>query len=223
MATWENEMSIEITDELLEEFELPSYDKWLEGIWEDGDWWDWILDEFVEDCKRDGMLIDHGGRGNSRLTPIISFDIYRRQCTSDGRVKVIDESFYIKFKDQLLSVSPVLAQLVLEQWVYIQWGSSNHGWLEVSVELDSWINNATDQDVFTKGLLAGTSVAELYELEKDKWDNFETCIKNIIEERHNELLEKLEAAYEYDISEERYEEWIREEIAMMKSLSPTSS
>lgn len=206
-------MSNEITEELLEEYGLPTYDKWLEGVWEYDYWWDWILDEFVEDCRHDGITIDSGGTGKY-IHPRISFDIYHKQCASDGRV-IDDESFYAEYKDRLLSVSPVLAQMLLEQWVYIKWGSSNRGWLEVSVELDSWVDNATDQDVFTKGLLAGTSVAEMYELEKDYWDDFEECIINIIKELHGNLLTTLTNAYEYDTSEERYEEWRAEQIAEM--------
>jgi len=214
MATWENEMSNEITQEMIDELDLPTYDQWLEGIWDHDFWWDWLLDEFVEDCEKIGVTIDHGGRGNSRPTPNVYFDIYHRQCSSYGRVND-DAKFYETYKDQLLAVSPVLAQLLLEQWVYIKWGSSHRGWLEFDIELDSWIDNATDQDVFTKGLLAGTSVAEMYELEKDHWEDFEECIINIIEELHDDLLTTLTNAYEYDTSYERYEEWKDEQIAEM--------
>ena len=210
-------MSNEITEAMIEEYELLSYDKWLEGVWDNDFWWDWILDEFVEDCAKDGISIDSGGTGKN-IHHNISFDIYRRQCASDGRI-TSNIMFYEEYKDQLLAESLVFTQMFLDGYIYVTWGESTRGWLSLNVEIEYF----GDADVFKSGLLAGTSVEEMYELEKDNLENFETCIKNIIEGLHSDLLERLESAYEYDSSYERYEEWIQEEISMLKSSSPTNS
>lgn len=197
-------------EELIEELELPSYDKWLEGIWDDDCWWDHLVDDFVNDCSEVGMDIGESTHGRYKYHKVF-FDLYHNQVSSEGQLRN-PKLFYEKYKDRLLAESPVMAQMLLEEWFYITWHSTNRGWLEVSIEDDGYWEEA----IFNEGLLAGTSVAAMYEIERSRRDDFEKCITQIIEDIHSDFLYGLQKAYEYDTSEERYQEWIDEEIAMMK-------
>lgn len=190
--------------------EIMSYEQWLEGVWTDDFWWDYLLDEFVRDCESVGIEIHQNIRGKYNE---ISFDIYHRQCTSSGRI-VDNELFYKKYGNRLLAVSPILAQMFLEDWYYVRWKQSHRDWLEVSVELQ---NEYLHDESFKGGLMAGTSVGELYELalEHGNEQGFEQCFEEIIKDIHADLLTKLTEAYEYDTSEERYEEWKKEQLAEM--------
>lgn len=194
-----------ITEQLIEDLRLPDFDKWVEDIWADDYWWDYILDDFVNACSEKGMTINSY---SNRKIPHITFDIWGRQCASDGRV-LHDDKFYEAYKDQLIDASPVYAQMLLEGWIGVTWKSTHNGWLEVTVEEDY---NLDDDDLFTKGLFAGTSVRALLESETVTFEDFEECVTNIIQDLHDDLRRNLESAYEYDTSEERYKEWILEQI-----------
>ena len=193
-----------ITEQLIEDLDLPDYDKWVENIWCDDYWWDYILDDFVNDCSEKGIDIETFGKHN---TPQITFDIWGRHCASDGRVRYHGR-FYEEYKDRLLSVSPVLAQMFLEDWINVTWGT-RRDWLEVSVDFNTMI---PEDEVFQGGLFAGTSVDELWEIEQGNAEEFEECLTKIIQDLHSDLHYSLEKAYEYDTSEERYKEWILEQI-----------
>lgn len=193
-----------ITEQLIEDLDLPDYDKWVEHIWCDDYWWDYILDDAVSDWSNKGIDIETFGKHN---TPQITFDIWGRHCASDGRVRY-NGLFYEEYKDRLLSVSPVLAQMFLEDWINVTWGT-RRDWLEVSVDFNTMI---PADDVFQGGLFAGTSVDEMWEIEQGNAEEFEECITEIIRDLHDDLRHSLEKAYEYDTSEERYKEWILEQI-----------
>lgn len=193
-----------ITEQLIEDLDLPDYDKWIEHIWCDDFWWDYILDDFVSECSNKGIDIETFGKHN---TPQITFDIWGRHCASDGRVRY-NGLFYEEYKDRLLDVSPVYAQMFLEDLVNVTWGTRRE-WLEVSVEQDY---NIDESDTFTSGLFAGTSVNALIESETVTFEDFEECITKIIQDLHDDLRHSLQSAYEYDTSEERYKEWILEQI-----------
>jgi hypothetical protein len=194
-----------ITEELIEKLDLPDYESWVEHIWCDDYWWDWLLEETVDDWSEKG--IDIQTYKNKRHSyPQITFDIYDGQCASNGRI-LYDDKFYTAYQDRLMAVSPVYAQMFNEGWVYATWESSRNGWLEVSVN-----ENYIDEQVFTSGLFAGTSVSEMYENEHVPFTDFEDCVTEIIKDLHDELLSNLTSTYEYDTSEERYKEWIMEQI-----------
>lgn len=197
-------------EELIEELELPSYDQWLEGVWDSDYWWDYLVDDFVIECSDIGMDIGESTDGKHKYHSVY-FDLYHNQASSEGKLRN-SKLFYEKYKEQLMSVSPVLAQMIKEDWLYVSWRSTNNGWLSVNIEDSGY----WEDEAFSEGLMAGTSVAEMYEIESSRRDDFEKCVTQIIEDIHSDFLYGLQKAYEYDCSEERYQEWIDEEIAMMK-------
>jgi hypothetical protein len=194
-----------ITEELIEKLDLPDYESWVEHIWTDDYWWDWIIDETAKEWADIGIDIQTY-QNKQHSYPQITFDIHRGQCASKGSI-LDDDKFYTAYQDRLMAISPVYAQMFKEGYIYVTWESSRNGWLEVSVN-DSYI----DEQVFTSGLFAGTSVREMYESELVAFDDFEDCVTEIIKDLHDELLSKLTSTYEYDTSEERYKEWIMEQI-----------
>lgn len=193
-----------ITEELIEELDLPNYDKWAEHIWTDDYWWDWILDEWVNDCDAMGIRID----SSNNNTPEISFDIWGKQCASKGQMYGT-KAFYNKYQTVLMECSPVYAQMLLEDWIDVSWKISRNGWLETSVDFSY---NFDDDDEFNHGLFAGTSVRALIESEPVTFDDFADVVSGIIDDIHDDPRKSLESAYEYDTSEERYKEWILDEI-----------
>lgn len=203
-------MTDKTREELIEELELPSYDKWLEGVWDDDYWWDYLVDDFVNDCSEIGMDIEERVSGKYKYS-MVYFDLYHNQASSQGKLRN-PKLFYEKYKERLLAESPVMAQMLMEDFFYISWHSTNHGWLEVIIEDSGY----WEDEAFSEGLMAGTSVAAMYEIESSRRDDFEKCIIQIIEDIHSDFLYGLQKAYEYDCSEERYQEWIDEQIPMMK-------
>lgn len=203
-------MTDKTREELIEELELPSYDKWLEGVWDDDYWWDYLVDDFVNDCSEIGMDIEERVSGKYKYS-MVYFDLYHNQVSSEGKLRN-PKLFYEKYKERLLAESPVLAQMLMENWFYITWHSTNHGWLQVYIEDDGYWEEA----IFNDGLMAGTSVAAMYEIEGSRRDDFEKCVTQIIEDIHSDFLYELQKAYEYDCSEERYQEWIDEQLPMTK-------
>jgi len=192
-----------ITEELIEDLDLPDYDNWVEHVWVDDYWWDWLLDETVDDWSEKGIRI-HKYNG---IHPQITFDIYHKKCASNGMVEY-DNKFYKTYQDRLMAVSPIYAQMLNEGYVSVAWESSRNDWLYVSVKF----NYIGEEQVFDSGLFAGTSVGNMLESEHVPLNDFEKCILEIIEDLHDELLNKLTSTYEYDTSEERYKEWILEQI-----------
>jgi hypothetical protein len=192
-----------ITEQLIEGLDLPDYHNWLEDIWVYDFWWDYLLDETTKEWADIGIDL-HGYRQSPK--PNISFDIHQRQCASDGWVRN-DGMFYEAYQDQLMAVSPVYAQMFFEGYILVKWSTSRNGWLQVDISDDTY-----GDEVFTSGLFAGTSVRAMLECESVTFEEFEKCITEIIQELHDELLSKLTSTYEYDTSEERYKEWIMEQI-----------
>jgi hypothetical protein len=182
-----------ITEQLIEDLDLPDYYKWSEYIWDGDHWWDYIVDDFVAECDEFGVDIDSAS---------ISFDIYHRTCASGGEV-ITDSGFVKKYYDDLAGISPVLTQMVQEGMLKVSWG----GYITVNVD-DNW----SEGEVFNSGLFAGTSVAELWEIDRHNFDDFEDCITAIIKDLHSDLLKELTSAYEWDTSEERYKESLLEQI-----------
>ena len=203
-------MTDKTREELIEELELPSYDKWLEGVWDDDYWWDHLVDDFVTECSDVGMDIGESTHGKHKYHKVY-FDLYHNQVSSEGKLRN-PKLFYERYKERLLAESPVLTQMLMEDFFYITWHSTNRGWLEVIIE----DNGYWEDEAFSEGLMAGTSVAEMYEIEGSRRDDFEKCVTQIIEDIHSDFLYGLQKAYEYDCSEERYQEWIDEQIPMMK-------
>ena len=208
-------MTEKTREELIEELELPSYDKWLEGVWDGAYWWDYLVDDFVNDCSEIGMDIEERVSGKYKYHKVY-FDLYHNQVSSEGKLRN-PKLFYEKYKERLLAESPVMAQMLMEDWFYITWRSTNRGWLEVIIRLGVLEDSGYwDDEVFSEGLMAGTSVAAMYEIESSRRDDFEKCIIQIIEDIHSDFLYGLQKAYEYDCSEERYQEWIDEQLPTMK-------
>jgi hypothetical protein len=194
-----------ITEQLIEDLNLPDFDKWVENIWCDDYWWDYIVHDRINEWSEKGIRIHTYSKYNN---PHIIFDIYGRQCATDGMVDY-DGKFYESYKDRLIDASPVYAQMFYEGYIGVSWKASRNGWLEVSASEEY---NIDEDDKFTSGLFAGTSVRELMESETVTFVEFEECITEIIHELHKKLLNDLTSAYEYDTSEERYKEWILEQI-----------
>jgi hypothetical protein len=196
-----------ITEELIEGLDLPDYESWSEGIWCDDFWWDWIVEQAIEDWSAKGItIVSH--RNSRQLS--ITFDLYQRQCASDGGVYFTEiEQFYKAYEAQLTAVSAVYAQMLRECMISIGWSSTRNGWLTVTVEPDDYID---DDFTFKDGLFAGTSVRALMESETVRFESFIDCVTDIIKDLHQELLNDLTSAYEYDTSQEAYKEWILNEI-----------
>ncbi len=186
-----------ITEQLIEDLDLPEYESWHAEIWTDDFWWDYIVDDFVAEYSEIGVDIDIGG---------ISFDIYHRICTSNGQV-IANSGFVKKYYDDLAGISPMLTQMVYEGMINVSWKYQYRSF-SVSLDSDYW----SEDEVFTSGLFAGTSVMELWEIEQHNFDDFEKCVTEIIKDLHSDLLKTLTSAYEYDTSEERYQEVILEQI-----------
>lgn len=198
-----------ITEQLIEELDLPDYDKWSEHIGEVDYWWDWILENTVADWLKLGITIETYGKRN---TPQISFDIYDRQCGSTGKIYYSDvNDFYKAYADQLMSVSAVYTQMLREGWINVNWDTTRNGGLSVSVDTDGNVDEDYEL-TFTDGVFAGTSVNALKDAESVDFDEFAECITEIIHDLHKDLLKELTSAYEYDTSEEAYQEWILNEI-----------
>lgn len=187
-----------ITEQLIEDLDLPDYYKWTEHIWCDDFWWEHILDDVATEWDANGLDVDPKSFG---------FDIYHHECTSGGRVT--DRKKFVEMHyDRLSAISPVFAQMIAEEFFVVIWRRPNRGG-NVSIELQDYWGNF---DTFAGGLIAGTSVEEMYDLEINQYETFEQEVADIINEYHDELLKRLTEAYEYDTSEERYKEWILEQI-----------
>lgn len=187
-----------ITEQLIEDLDLPDYDRWAECIWDCDHWWDYLIEDFVTKCEELGVDIDTGD---------MEFDIYRSTCVSSGRVPY-NGLFASKYYDELSGISPVLTQMLSDGMFDVSWNASRRGnYMDITID-----GNWSEYEEFVSGLFAGTSVAELWEIEQHHFEDFESCVKQIIEGLHSDLLKKLTEAYEWDTSEERYKESLVEQI-----------
>jgi hypothetical protein len=179
--------------------DVPSYEKFCEMQWNDDSWWMWMVEDAISEAKLMGLYIHDDS---------IGFDLYHNTCASKGE---IDDAqvFTEKHFERLMKVSPVLTQMFKEGMIKFKWGSSRNG---VNLEVREYDDYGWwhEDDVFSEGIFAGTSVQELYDLEVNNTDKFEDELLDIVYEWHQDLLLTLRNEDDYRTSTEEYEEWIKE-------------
>lgn len=194
--------------------DVPSYEKFCEMQW-DYEWWDWMLEDAITEAESLGMAMNDKE---------FYFDLYHNTCAGAGRIEN-NALFAEKYFDRLMSVSPVLTQMLKEGMLQLHWHTSRNGHLQVKDYDDyGWWH---EDDVFSEGIFAGTSVQELYDLETNH-DKFEDELLSIVDDFYHELLKQLHAQADAMTSEEAYEEWVKEWKAEQdwlntSTLTPTPS
>ena len=191
-----NIMSAEIVNEI----EVPSYDKYCEYLWEVDWWWRFINDDMIEHLLPErGIDIDEG----------FYFDLYYNQCSSYGRIRSC-EKFVEFYFDRLSKVSLAMTEMLRERDFIVRWRTTYRGeGLEIECE-DDWYAEET----FTSGIFAGIKKNELLMAESELGNDirFEEEIKEIITDVHQEFLSAVRAEEARLTSQEEYELWVKEWI-----------
>jgi hypothetical protein len=177
--------------------DVPSYEKFCEMQWNEDGWWEWTLEDAVQEAVQLGYEIDKDS---------IGFDLYHNTCASTGHI--VDKALFVeKHFDRLMKISIVLTQMLKEGMIGFGWGTTRNGNLEVRDYDDyGWWH---EEDEFSEGIFAGTSVQELYSAETNH-DKFESELLDIVHEWHQDLLSTLRNEDDYRTSTEEYEEWVKE-------------
>jgi hypothetical protein len=183
---------------LVDNTDVPSYEKFCEMQWNDDSWWEWTVGDAISEAKLMGLDIDDDS---------IGFDLYHNSCASKG--EIVDKALFVeKHFDRLMKVSLVLTQMLKEGMIGFKWGTSRNG---VNLEVRDYDDYGWwhEEDEFSEGIFAGTSVQELYDLETNH-DQFESELLDIVHDWHQDLLLTLRNEDDYRTSTEEYEEWIKE-------------
>ena len=177
---------------------VPSYEKFCE--WQDDDegWWEWLLESQCEHLD-DEYGIDIAPKD-------ISFDLYRRECSSTGRIG--DHKQFVKAHyEALMSASPVLTAILSEGMERVKWGNS-HRHCNVIFNYDN--EYAGYGYTFQQGLFIGLAYDELLDAEPSESSNaWYECVEEIIKDVHSDIIKALECEDEYRKSKEEYEEWLK--------------
>lgn len=172
----------------------PTYDEWVEWQCEDNWWWEGIAEQHIEELEKVGIRIRKDTLG---------FDIYYRDINSEGDIHA---KTFAQSHPEIVDMSAVWHQLMLEGDVSFAWYRGPRTGIRYNME-------ATDPqwlDVFQGGIFAGCDAAALLEADPVTFEDIEEQIAAIVHEAHDKILKDLTAEYEWQTSEELYQEWIQE-------------
>ena len=177
---------------------VPSFEEFCEMQDDDEDWWHWALESQCEYLESE--------YGIDIAPKDISFDLYHRECASTGRIGTRNQ-FVKAHYEALMSASPVLTQVLLEDMERVRWGISHRN---CNVIFDYDNEYAGVGYTFTQGLFIGLDVDTLIEAEPhDNHYKWYACVEEIIKDTHRDIIKMLENEDEYRKSTEEYEEWLK--------------
>jgi len=179
-----------MNEKLIEKYRYINVEHWA--------WWEFVYDDFIEDCETEGISVNYMGviQGRSAY-PKIEFQLSYSQGDGAAFQGSLFPSYNtLKFLDKhALNQYPMIRKLIVEG------GTAVASW--DTTPRDNLGDITLNVDTFESVLGADHPLAEVWDAELDKEiESFEELVKEIVEGRCYKLYQNLRDEYEHLVSDE---------------------